>query len=151
MILSGETIRARGIIVPHRPRSRSHGMSYGESFAGYDIRVAGRVALWPIVGRLAVSLEEFIMPRDVLGRVADKSTLARLGVAVQNTVIEPGWRGFLTLELSYTPVSWRRPRLVIEAGSPIAQVIFEPIDCETAGYDGKYQHAGPTPQAAIFS
>ena len=85
------------------------------------------------------------------GRVADKSTLARLGVAVQNTVIEPGWRGFLTLELSYTPVSWRRPRLVIEAGSPIAQVIFEPIDCETAGYDGKYQHAGPTPQAAIFS
>ena len=151
MILSGNTIRARGIMIPHRPRSKSHGMSYGESFAGYDIRIANRVVLWPVIGRLAISLEKFVMPLDVLGRVSDKSTLARLGVAVQNTIIEPGWRGFLTLELSYTPTSWRRPRLVIEAGSPIAQVIFDQVDCATEGYgNGKYQNAAMVPQEALF-
>ena len=40
------------------------------------------------------------MPSDVLGQVCDKSTWARRGVAVQNTIIEPGWRGYLTVELT---------------------------------------------------
>lgn len=151
MILSGETIRELGIIIPHRPRTKHNGVSHGESYAGYDIRICDDLVLWPFVTRLGISFEEFVMPPDVIGKVADKSTWARMGVAVQNTIIEPGWRGFLTLELTYTPVSWRRPRLHIPAGTGIAQVLFLRVDRNTAGYEGKYQDAAATPQGAIFS
>ena len=150
MMLSGETIRRREIIQPHRQRYNYDGVSGGESLCGYDIRTLKRVVLWPIVTRLSVSIERFSMPKDVAGRVTDKSTWARLGVQVQNTIIEPGWCGWLTLELTYSPVSIWRPRLVISAGTPIAQVIFEPIDRVTSGYDGKYQFQPCLPVHAIF-
>lgn len=84
------------------------------------------------------------MPIDLLGRVADKSTLARRGLAVQNTIIEPGWRGYLTLELS----NHGRDAIEIVAGMPIAQIIFDVLD-EPAErpYAGKYQdqRAGAVP------
>ena len=34
-----------------------------------------------------------------MGIVHDKSTWARRGLVVQNTVIEPGWHGYLTIEV----------------------------------------------------
>lgn len=155
MILSGPTIRRLGIITPHEPRSRAHGMSYGESYAGYDIRVAAEdeFLVEPFTTTLAVSMEHFTMPRDVLGRVTDKSTWARRGLQVQNTVIEPGWRGWLTLELSFLPLTGDDPKsswIMIPPGCPIAQVIFERIDCETEGYSGKYQDQPAEPVPAIM-
>lgn len=150
MILSGTTIRELGIITPHAPRSKCEGMSYGESFCGYDIRTAYPVTLWPCITRLTASVERFRLPPDIVGMVTDKSTWARRGVQVQNTVIEPGWLGWLTLELTYSPVSILRPRMVIPSGSPIAQVMFSRIDQETSGYDGKYQNQPARPVGAII-
>ncbi len=49
---------------------------------------------------LAHTLEVFNIPDDVVATVKDKSTYARLGLAVQNTVLEAGWEGQVTLELS---------------------------------------------------
>lgn len=124
------------MVVPCHEKTILHGMSYGVSPAGYDIRVAEAITLFGHGFTLASSVELFNMPNDVLGRVADKSSWARLGIAVQNTVIEPGWRGYLTLELSnnYHDV------ITIQAGSPIAQVIFELLDGPTdTPYEGKYQ------------
>jgi dCTP deaminase len=85
---------------------------------------------------LAASRERFIMPGDVLGVVHDKSTLARRGLSVFNTVIEPGWKGYLTLELiHHGPL-----RLTLMNGQPIAQVVFHLLDQPTdAPYAGKYQ------------
>jgi dUTPase len=89
-----------------------------------------------------------LMPSDVLGVVHDKSTNIRLGIAVHNTVIEPAWRGFLTLEISNQ--SWR-PRL-LRRGTPIAQVIFHRVDRPVAGYEGgKYQDQARGPQKAILA
>lgn len=157
MILSGSTIRRLGIISPHEPRTRHNGLSYGESLAGYDIRLAEVVTLIQGHTTLGVSLEHFTMPTNVLGTVKDKSTWARKGIQVQNTVIEPGWRGHLTLELSFAPLvreHYTSPLHVssidLRSGTPIAQVIFEYVDCDTAGYDGKYQDAACVAQPAIF-
>ena len=151
MILSGRTIRRLCIITPHEQRTRHAGMTYGESVSGYDVRLGEAVEVIQGYTSLGVSLERFSMPLDVLGRVADKSTWARLGLQVQNTIIEAGWEGHLTLELTYMPLITDAGRpLRIAAGTPIAQVIFEYIDHETAGYDGKYQHAGPVAQVAIL-
>lgn len=150
MILSGATIRALGIITPHRPRTRLYGMSYGVSGAGYDIRVKRGVRLKEGRTALAISIEHFAMPKNVMAIVHDKSTWARLGVQVQNTVIEPGWVGYLTLEISYAPLIHAVEEPWIRDGSPIAQVIFHFIDAETEGYAGKYQDAGLEPQPAIL-
>jgi len=82
----------------------------------------------------------------VIGFVHDKSTWARLGIAVQNTVIEPGWEGYLTLEIT----NHSRDRVTILRGSGIAQVIFQFLDLPSEKpYDGKYQDQARGPVAAI--
>jgi dCTP deaminase len=151
MILSGQTIRKKGIFTPFRERTKRNGMSYGLSMAGYDVRVnfatAPIVTLRPGDFMLAVTCEHFDMPPDVLGIVHDKSTWARQGIAVQNTVIEPGWKGYLTLEITNHGTS----TVVIQSGDPIAQIVCHLLD-EPAEklYDGKYQDQEDTPQAARF-
>ena len=151
-VLSGETIRQRGIIAPHAPRTKvEHAgivTTYGESLCGYDLRldavhgaiegVFGSVQGWWLrVGAfvLASAVEKFTMPKDVVGIVHDKSSWARRGLAVQNTVIEPGWRGYLTLELT----NHSDEALFLPKGCGICQVLFHLIDRETDGYSGKYQ------------
>ena len=100
MILSAQTIRKLKPITPFHERTKEFGMSYGLSAAGYDIRIAEDTNVMFENFCLASSLEHFNMPDDVLAYVKDKSTWARQGLAVQNTVIEPGWKGYLTLELT---------------------------------------------------
>lgn len=120
------------------------GKSFGLSACGYDIRCAQTVRMYSGYFTLVSSVEEFNMPHDLVGIVHDKSTWAREGLAVQNTVIEPGWRGFLTLELtSALP-------LVIQRDDPIAQIIFHKLDEPSIlPYDGKYQDQPNTPVKAI--
>lgn len=148
MILSAQSIRKRkGMIWPFFERSRAHGRTYGLSAAGYDVRIAQTIWLWPFWGRLASTIEHFSIPNDLIMRVHDKSTWARCFVLVQNTVGEPGWHGTLTLELTrFLPWPVR-----IKAGTPIAQIMFELLDEPTEQpYDGKYQGQGRRPTPAIL-
>ena len=139
-----------------------NGMSYGLSEAGYDIRIkqaidfkAGPVPRVIVhhdhkteykEGRfcLASAIEKFDMPNTLIGQVFDKSSWARHGLSLFNTVIEPGWKGFLTLEL----VFHGNEDIFIPAGSPIAQVIFSPVSTPVA-YTGKYQNQDDRPIPAI--
>lgn len=147
-ILSGQTIRHRckdhDLITPFHERTKAYGLSYGCGPSGYDIRIAEDIHLGRQGFKLASSIEHFIMPADLQATVRDKSTWARRGVAVQNTVIEPGWRGYLTMELTNHGLD----NIFIKQGTPIAQVIFELLDEPTEMvYEGKYQdqEAGPQP------
>ena len=163
-ILSAQTIRrlcvGGGMIRPFSERTVEHGKTHGLSSCGYDVRVelgAGRMfghngqitARVMRPGRtflLAATMERFQMPLDVMGVVHDKSSWARKGLTVQNTVIEPGWRGYLTLELIYHGEG----ELVIHYGDPIAQVVFHYLDEMTdQPYFGKYQDQERGPQEAI--
>ena len=148
MILSAQSIRARGgMITPFNERAVSGGMSYGLSACGYDVRIAEGVRLWPGDFTLASTMERFDLPHDVAGLLMDKSTWARWGVSVQNTIAEPGWRGYLTLEISN-----HGPEVVrIPAGSPIGQMVFHLLDQPTEQpYGGKYQDQAAGPQAARY-
>ena len=120
--------------------------SHGLSEAGYDIRIKQDVTLHGLNKfSLASAIEEFQMPDNLVGVVHDKSTWARRGLSVFNTVIEPEWSGFLTLELVYH----RLMPLHIKAGSGIAQVLFSTL--ATSGhYDGKYQNQANRPVDAIY-
>lgn len=154
MILSGKTIKLNGIVDPHYPRTQmtlpdGKLISYGESFAGYDIRIKNKTLLLAGLTVLASSVERFKLPTGVMGIVHDKSSWARRGISVQNTVLEPGWEGYLTLELLYSPRVSREIRFVLEAGWPVAQVVFHWIDSPTSGYDGKYQNQADEPVEAM--
>ena len=145
-------------------KQKSNGVSWGLSEAGYDIRIKQDVIFKPAAntvatkwmdngkhfrvwdyGRftLASAIEEFDMPDCLVGIVHDKSTWARQGLSVFNTVIEPGFKGGLTLELVYHG----NTELIIPAGSGIAQVLFHKIS-RPARYEGKYQFQSSDPEPA---
>lgn len=157
MILSSQAIRRRNILTPFHERSGEKGLSYGLGPAGYDLRldlIEGRDGAWvdwymlePDEFVLASAQEHFTMPNDLVGRVCDKSSLARQGLMAFNTVIEPGWCGFLTLELKNVG----RNTIMFKRGQGIAQVLFELLDEETEQpypADGKYQNQEAGPQGS---
>ncbi|WP_062233138.1 dCTP deaminase [Aureimonas sp. N4] len=145
-VLSGPTIRKLQPVSPFIEAVKINGMTAGLSHCGYDIRIKDGFILQSGEFRIASTVERFDMPSDAMGVVHDKSTWARRGLSVFNTVIEPGWAGFLTLELvnnSFRPIQ-------IASGSPIAQVIFHRLDEPVIGYVGKYQNQEDRPVAAIL-
>lgn len=157
MIINGQAlIKAAPIKDMLTEKHILNGVSHGLSLAGYDIRIEQDVFFgehgvsvdgeWK-QGRftLASAVEQFDMPFDLVGVVHDKSSWARRGLAVFNTVVEPGWRGYLTLELVHHGLT----PLHIKAGSGIAQVIFSQI-AEPAAYSGKYQDQVAGPVKAKF-
>lgn len=173
-VINGKTLLAKSPIKGmHQDKIKDHGVSYGLGEAGYDIRIKQEVRFFPegkngfekntitqkymvdgeehgsfSEGRftLASAIEEFDMPPDLVGVVHDKSTWARQGLSVFNTVIEPGWKGFLTLEL----VFHGSKEITIPAGAGIAQVIFSSL-AHDARYEGKYQHQANMPVPSRFT
>lgn len=145
MILSAQTIRKIKPIEPFVERTVQNGMSYGLSIAGYDVRCDQDLVL-PAAGfKLASTVERFLMPDDVVGIVHDKSTWARRGIALQNTVIEPGWCGYLTIEIT----NHSDKEIIIQKGDPIAQILFHRTDYPVESpYSGKYQNQESGPQEA---
>lgn len=121
------------------------GVSRGLSEAGYDLSLAQDVWLHPFRRfRLASTVERFDMPHDLVAIIHDKSTWARRGLSVQNTVAEPGWRGWLTLELIY--YGWGI--LHLPKGTGIAQAVFHVLECPADYGHGKYQDQMNRPVAA---
>jgi dCTP deaminase len=144
-------------------------ISYGLSSYGYDMRVADEWKVFtnvfntivdpkhfdprsfvdmqadycdipPNSFALARSIEYLRIPRDVLCIVLGKSTIARCGIIVNVTPLEPQWEGFVTIEISNTtPLPAR-----IYANEGIAQVLFLQSDEECAvsyaDKSGKYQN-----------
>ena len=160
----------QGMITPFVDHQVRDGViSYGVSSYGYDIRVADEFKIFtnvfsavvdpkkfdpksmvdfkgdictipPNSFALARTIEYFHIPRGVLTICLGKSTYARCGIIVNVTPFEPGWEGFVTLEISNTtPLPAR-----IYAGEGIAQVLFfegdEPCEISYAEKTGKYQH-----------
>jgi dCTP deaminase len=134
------------LIRPFHERTVANGFTFGLSSCGYDIRIAEHLRLEPGDFKLASSMEQFDLHNDVMMMIVDKSSWARRGVAVQNTVAEPGWRGYLTLEISYHG----RDLVVIQEGTPIAQVLFMRLtEATRQPYQGRYQDQPAGAQPAI--
>lgn len=146
MILSDRSIRKYGIITPWCPRTVINGMSYGQGPASYDVRINQDIVLAPGDFKLASTVEHFDMPDDIAAQVKDKSSWARHGLSVFNTFIDPGWHGFLTLELK----NLGNRHLMMKRGDPIAQIVFSILDHSTSiPYNGKYQDQANHPVFAI--
>ena len=84
--------------------------------------------------KLASTVERFCIPNDLMAIVHDKSTWARLGIVVQNTVAEPGWRGYLTLELT----NHSRQPIEIWSGTRLRRWLFHMLSrSANRAYSGK--------------
>lgn len=143
-------------------------LSYGLSSFGYDVRLASKFKLFTNINSslidplsdnstcyvdmegeyciippnsyvLGHTAEYFNIPRDVLVICVGKSTLARLGVQINVTPIEPGFSGQVVIEISNStnlPVK-------VYANQGVAQFLFlqsdEPCSVSYSDRSGKYQ------------
>ncbi len=150
---------------------RENVISYGLSSYGYDVRIAdeykiftnlnstivdpkhfdpksfvdfkGEVCIVPpnsfALGR---TIEYFRIPRKTMTICVGKSTYARCGIITNVTPLEPGWEGYITLEVSNTtPLPAK-----IYSGEGIAQILFFESDeeCLTSYADKKGKYQGQT-------
>lgn len=147
---------------------KGEAVSFGLSSYGYDLRVADEYkifhnALNPIIDpkeidsdsfldykgdvciippnsfALARSVEYFRIPENVLAICVGKSTYARCGIITNVTPLEPGWEGYVTLEISNTtPLPAK-----IYSNEGLCQILFleSDEDCEVSYRmkKGKYQ------------
>jgi dCTP deaminase len=152
MILSAQSIRIRclswtpPLLTPFVERCVSPGgRSFGLSAVSYDVCIDQDVLVSPRGFVLASTVERFNMHADLAGTVRDNSSWARVGLAVQNTHLDPGWCGYLTVELfNHSDTEIRTTR-----DEPIAQIVFELLDEPTdLLYSGKYQNQERGPQSA---
>lgn len=164
MVINGNALyRSSQLLDIPETKVSQHGVSWGLGEAGYDIRIKQDITFYRLFGlipmvktvdagvvkrhfgkfALASAMEKFNMSPSCVAIVHDKSTWARRALSVFNTVIEPGWKGFLTLELVYHG----RKKLHIPAGSGIAQVLFHLVQ-EPAHYNGKYMNQPDKPVKA---
>jgi dCTP deaminase len=143
-------------------------ISYGTSSYGYDVRCSNHFKVFTNINSaivdpksfdkasfvdvegdcciippnsfaLAVTVEYFKIPRNVLTVCLGKSTYARCGIIVNVTPLEPEWEGHVTLEFSNTTTLPAK----IYANEGVAQMLFYESDevCGTSYKDrnGKYQ------------
>jgi len=83
---------------------------------------------------LAHSIEKIVVPEDYLGICLGKSSYARIGLLVNTTPAEPGWRGNLVIELTNLS-PWK---IELRIGEGIAQMLFLKLT-EKATYQGRWQ------------
>lgn len=150
-VLSAQSIELLNLVQPLCPRTKikfnDMSLSYGISPGGVDVRLDQEITLQPLEFSLGSTIEKFNLPDFIRGTCYNKSTLARIGLDVTTTILEPKWMGFLTLEL------FNKSKEIIHLpfGTPIAQITFELLDEPTRQpyeKDGKYQNQPRFPVAA---
>jgi dCTP deaminase len=124
---------------PIKELMEAHEVPYGESFAVHPLEVL-----------LASTYESVTLPDDLVARLEGKSSLARLGLQVHATAgfVDPGWQGYLTLELSNVT----KFPILIYPGMKTVQICFMRMSSAvlvpygSQSLHSKYQgESGPTP------
>lgn len=91
-------------------------------------------------------MEYLRIPRHLKGRCVGKSTYARAMIVINTTPLEPGWEGYLTIEIGNVGPC----PAVVYAWEGIAQLEFEtltsPPEVDYAQKGGKYNMQGSAPE-----
>lgn len=84
---------------------------------------------------LCVTKEKLNMPLDLVAFLFPRSTIFRSGASLKTAVIDPGYKGTLTIGIK----NESNFELKLEKGARIAQVVFSKVEGESEGYKGRYQ------------
>ena len=104
--------------------------------AGYDLRLSAAVVLDPGEHRLVATMERVELGRGLVGMLHIRSSLAREGIFASLALVDPGFRGQLTISLFNSGVS----SVHLGAGERFVQLTLLKLGRETAAkYEGRYQ------------
>jgi dUTP pyrophosphatase len=83
---------------------------------------------------LCITKEKINMPIDLIAFVLPRSTLFRSGASIRTAVVDPGFKGALTIGIK----NEGEHKIEIEKHSRIAQIVFSHVK-GAMPYEGKYQ------------
>lgn len=84
---------------------------------------------------LIETIEKVNIPENIIARILPRSTLFRCGCSLITAVVDPCYKGTLTMGLK----NLSEFNFEFERGSRIAQIVFETVEGKTKGYKGRYQ------------
>ena len=106
--------------------------------AGYDLRVGMDLTIPPGNHALVATLERVELGPDVVGTLHIRSSLARAGVFASLALVDPGFRGQLTISLYNAGAE----ALVLERKERFLQIAVHQLSSKTRrNYTGKYQNS----------
>jgi dCTP deaminase len=119
-------------------RLEPHDLSACLNPAGYDLRCSKTVVLKPKHYELVATLETVELGLGVAAFLHIRSSLAREGVIGSFAVVDPGFRGQLTLHLHNVS----EKEIVLKEGERIVQIVFHNLGSTAKkGYNGSYQNS----------
>jgi len=95
----------------------------------------GKFTLEPEEYHLLLTREKVNLPSDLIAFIYPRSTLFRSGVSLRTAVVDPGYRGRLTIGL----VNEGAGDFTLEKGASVAQIVFAGLEGTAKSYSGKYQ------------
>jgi deoxycytidine triphosphate deaminase len=84
---------------------------------------------------LCLTTESVNMPEDLIAFILQRSTLFRCGVSLRTAVVDPGYRGALTIGIK----NEGHMEFKLKRGARIAQIVFSEVKGNAEKYNGKYQ------------
>jgi dCTP deaminase len=106
--------------------------------AGYDLRLGADTALRPSEHRLVATMERVELGSDLVGFLHIRSSLAREGILASLALVDPGFRGQLTISLSNSG----RETIELKAGERFVQLTVLRLGKQAATtYNGRYQNS----------
>ena len=106
--------------------------------AGYDLRCSKTVVLKPKRYELVATMETVELGLRVAAFLHIRSSLAREGIIGSFAVVDPGFRGQLTLNLHNVG----EKEVTLKEGERIVQIVFHSLGgIAQKGYSGSYQNS----------
>jgi dCTP deaminase len=106
--------------------------------AGYDLRCSKKAFLKPKKYELVATIETVELSLDIVAFLHIRSSLAREGIIGSFAVVDPGFRGQLTLNL----LNISEKEVILKEGERIVQIVFHRLgNTAKKGYNGSYQNS----------
>lgn len=106
--------------------------------AGYDLRLSADAVLGPSEHRLVATIERVELDSGLVGILHIRSSLAREGILASLALVDPGFKGQLTISLSNTGSKM----IQLKAGERFVQLTVLRLGKRAAApYEGRYQNS----------
>ena len=116
------------VLTPYDPESLNG--------AGYDLRLSMDVTIPAGKQQLVATLERVELPSDLVATLHIRSSLARAGIMASLALVDPGFRGQLTISLYNVGVE----PYCMRKGDKFVQMVLHSLGMKTRRpYDGRYQ------------
>lgn len=84
---------------------------------------------------LTETMEKVNIPSNLLARILPRSSLFRMGCSLITAVVDPGFKGTLTMGLK----NLSQQKVTFQKEARVAQIVFEEVTGKAKNYEGRYQ------------